>query len=143
MRNLTMNYLTTHLASLRFDWAAINTALVLAMLAATTLLLCAQLHGLRRRTARALERIFEQLDLLRLDAMERASAPPPPRAARSEQRAAIATDGVAAVDYRTATRLAERGTSIQEISERCGLVSGEARVLLALQQARAQRSVAA
>lgn len=139
-----MNYLTTHLASLNFDWAAINTALVMAMLAATTLLLYAQLRGLRLRSARALERIFEQLDLLRLDAMERASAPPPPpRAARSEQRAAIATDGVATVDYRTATRLAERGTSIQEISERCGLVSGEARVLLALQQARAQRSVAA
>lgn len=137
-----MNYLTTHLASLRFDWAAINTALVLATLAATTLLLCAQLHGLRRRNARALERIFEQLDLLRLDAMERASAPLP-RAAPSEQRAAIAADGGAAVDYRAATRLAERGTSIQEISERCGLVSGEARVLLALQQARAQRSVAA
>ncbi|MGB8692226.1 MAG: DUF2802 domain-containing protein [Steroidobacteraceae bacterium] len=137
-----MNYLTTHLATLRFDWAAINTALVLAMLAATTLLLYAQLRGLRVRTARGLERIFEQLDLLRLDAMERASAPSP-RVARSEQRAAIATDGVATADYRAATRLAERGTSIQEISERCGLVSGEARVLLALQQARARRSVAA
>jgi len=137
-----MNYLTTHLATLHFDWAAINTGLVLVMLAATTLLLYAQLRGLRLRTACALERIFEQLDLLRLDAIERASAPLP-RAARSEQQALIAADGMAAVDYRTATRLAERGTSIQEISERCGLVSGEARVLLALQQARAQRSVAA
>ena len=135
-----MHYLTTHLAILRFDWAAINTGLVLAMLGATTLLHVALLRGGRRRTAHALERIFEQLDLLRLDAMEHANAPPPPpRSPRAEMRAPGNTDSSVAADYRAATRLAERGTSIQEIAERCGLVSGEARVLLALQQARTHR----
>ena len=138
-----MHYLTAQLATLRFDWAAINTGLVLAMLGATTLLHLALLRGMRLRTARALERIFEQLDLLRLDAMEHASAAPVPRSPRAERRAASDAGSAEPVDYRAATRLAERGTSIQEIAERCGLVSGEARVLLALQQARAQRSVAA
>ena len=137
-----MHYLTAHLATLRFDWAAVNTGLVLAMLGATTLLHYAQLRGVRLRTARALERIFEQLDLLRLDALEHASAPVP-RAPRSEQRAPSNAGSAASVDYRAATRLAERGTPIQEIAERCGLVSGEARVLLALQQAHDRRSVAA
>ena len=138
-----MHYLTTHLASLRFDWAAINTSLVLAMLGATALLHYVQLRGVRLRTARALERIFEQVDLLRLDAMEHASAAPVPHAPRPEQRAPGAAGSAESADYRAATRLAESGTSVQEIAARCGLVSGEARVLLALQQARAQRSVAA
>jgi len=138
-----MHYLTAHLATLRFDWAAVNTGLVLAMLGATTLLHYAQLRGVRLRTARALERIFEQLDLLRLDALEHASAAPAPRPARSEGRVLTDAGSTNSVDYRAATRLAERGTPIQEIAERCGLVSGEARVLLALQQARDRRSVAA
>lgn len=138
-----MHYLTTHLTTLRFDWAAINTGLVLAMLGATTLLHVAQLRGLRRRSARTLERIFEQLDLLRLDAMERASAASVPRPPRTERRAPSEAGSAESVDYRAASRLAERGTSIQEIAERCGLVSGEARVVLALQQARTQRQAAA
>ena len=138
-----MHYLTTHLATMHFDWAAINTSLVLAMLGATTLLHVALLRGLRRRTACALERIFEQLDLLRLDAMEHASAAPVSRAPQTARHAPSDAGSAESADYRAATRLAERGTSIQEIAERCGLASGEARVLLALQQARAQRSVAA
>jgi len=138
-----MHYLTTHLTTLRFDWAAINTGLVLAMLGATTLLHVAQLRGLRRRSARTLERIFEQLDLLRLDAMERASAASVPRRPRTERRAPSEAGSAESVDYRAASRLAEGGTSIQEIAERCGLVSGEARVVLALQQARSQRQAAA
>ena len=48
-----MHYLTAHLATLRFDWAAINTGLVLAMLGATTLLHRALLRGMRLRPARA------------------------------------------------------------------------------------------
>lgn len=128
-----MEILTHHLPALRFDWAAINTTLVLAALGATTLLLRAQLRRLGRQSARDLQRIFEQLDLMRLDAQEQlARAPtllPPPVAEE--------------VDYRTAARLAERGTSMREIAERCGLVSGEARVLIALQQARARRAASA
>ena len=37
-------------------------------------------------------------------------------------------------DYQAAARLAAHGAPLSEIAERCGVVAGEARVLLALQQ---------
>ena len=43
-------------------------------------------------------------------------------------------------DYYAAAQLAARGSSAAEIANRCGIVNGEARVLVALQQARARRT---
>ena len=44
-----------------------------------------------------------------------------------------------ASDYYAAAQLAARGSSAAEIAGRCGIVNAEARVLVALQQARARR----
>jgi len=150
-----MQFLTDTLQHLRIDWVAVNTALVIIALAAVTVLLQAQLRRLRRQSSCDLQRVFELLDLMRLDTQEQMAlaptvnppveahyalapaAPPPP-----ERPSPAAVRGISEdVDYRTAARLAERGTSMREIAERCGLASGEARVLIALQQARAKRAV--
>jgi hypothetical protein len=138
-----MEFLTHHLPALRFDWAAINTTLVLAALVAVTLLLLAQLRRVGSQSARDLQRVFEQLDLMRLDAQELLARAPTvlPLASAPRGAAAAAPGAAEIVNYRTAARLAECGTSMREIAERCGLVSGEARVLVALQQARARRAV--
>jgi len=140
-----MEFLTHHLPALRFDWAAVNTALVLAAFGAVTLLLWAQLRRLESQSSRDLQRIFEQLDLMRLDAQEQLARAPTVLPLSSAARAAAQAEQSAAeaVNYRTAARLAECGTSMREIAERCGLVTGEARVLVALQQARARRAVSA
>jgi hypothetical protein len=151
-----MQFLTDTLQHLRIDWVAVNTALVIIALAAVTVLLQAQLRRLRRQSSCDLQRVFELLDLMRLDTQEQmasaptinppveahyASAPatPPPERPNPAALRGIAED----VDYRAAARLAERGTSMREIAERCGLASGEARVLIALQQARGKRAVPA
>jgi len=138
-----MEFLTHHLPALRFDWAAINTTLVLVALVAVTLLLRAQLRRVGSQSARDLQRVFEQLDRMRLDAQELLARAPTvlPLASAPRGAAAAAPGAAEIVNYRTAARLAECGTSMREIAERCGLVSGEARVLVALQQARARRAV--
>ncbi len=146
-----MQFLTNTLPHLRIDWVAINTALVIIALVAVTVLLQGQLRRLRRQSSSDLQRVFELLDLMRLDTQEQlamaptinppASALPPAPALPSERSALSDTRGADDVDYRAAARLAERGTSMREIAERCGLVSGEARVVIALQQARAKRTV--
>jgi hypothetical protein len=145
------------IAHLQFDWTVLGSALSGAslLLLATSLCLLARLLRRERGASRAdLARIFEQLDLLRFDAQQggaatvptalsRSSAPPvePPVLASTLLR----PDGVGSTisDYYTAAQLAARGASTAEIAERCGIVSGEARVLVALQQARARRSEAA
>ena len=149
-----MHFLTDTLQQLRVDWVAVNTALVIIALAAVTVLLQAQLRRQRRQSSCDLQRVFELLDLMRLDAQEQMALAPtinppveahyamPPAAPPPERPSPAAVRGIAEdVDYRAAARLAERGTSMREIAERCGLASGEARVLIALQQARAKRAV--
>jgi len=149
-----MHFLTDTLQQLRVDWVAVNTALVIIALAAVTVLLQAQLRRLRRQSSCDLQRVFELLDLMRLDSQEQMALAPtinppvevryamPPAAPPPERPSPAAVRGIAEdVDYRAAARLAERGTSMREIAERCGLASGEARVLIALQQARAKRAV--
>lgn len=152
-----MQFLTSTLQHLRIDWVAVNTALVIIALATVTLLLQAQLRRLRRQSSCDLQRVFELLDLMRLDTQEQMAMaptinppaalpfamPPPasPPAPPAGRLALFDTRESEDVDYRTAARLAETGTSLREIAERCGLASGEAKVLIALQQARAKRTV--
>jgi hypothetical protein len=148
------------LKTLLLDWQTIATSAAIIGLGGTTLLLWRSLGRIRGVLGRDLERIFEQLDLLRLDAQQlaenSATVPVPAReppvlapsaAATPIGARAASSNGVRlsgangeAGDYYAAARLAASGTPISEISERCGIVSGEARVLVALEQARARRA---
>jgi hypothetical protein len=139
------------------DWTLVLSAALPASLLALALALCVLSYTLRRghRAHRAeLARIFEQLDLLRFDTQQAAatSAPPHDTAAGFAGGTDADTALLAAVmarepqlvsgagDYYAAAQLAARGSSAAEIANRCGIVNGEARVLVALQQARARRS---
>ena len=134
------------------DWTLILSAALPASLLALAVSLGALSYILRRghRAHRdELARIFEQLDLLRFDAQQAAATPPATTAVVTAARAvalaaavkARETDIVSgAGDYYAAAQLAARGSSAVEIANRCGIVNGEARVLVALQQARAKRA---
>ena len=143
------------------DWTLILSAALPASLLALALAICALSFTLRRghRAHRAeLARIFEQLDLLRFDTQQGAAmaASPHDTAAGTVGGAAGGTAADSALlaavmarepqlvsgagDYYAAAQLAARGSSAAEIANRCGIVNGEARVLVALQQARTRRS---
>jgi hypothetical protein len=143
------------------DWTLILSAALPASLAALALAVCLLSYSLRHghRTHRAeLARIFEQLDLLRFDAHHATgsdtSVREPGVATRSGAGADASSEAalMAAViarepqliggagDYYAAAQLAARGSSAAEIAHRCGIVNGEARVLVALQQARTRRT---
>ena len=142
-------------STLNIDWNATAagaglvgvTAVLLALL-----LFCGAWRRERRRLSADLARIFEQLDLLRFDSQQvDANLDANPDQPAPVARATVAPQRLGAVprlaagnadagDYHAASRLAARGSSAAEIAERCGLASGEARVLVALQQARARRT---
>jgi hypothetical protein len=116
-----MQLLTAHMQHLRFDWAAINTTMVLATLVACTLPMMVQLRRLRRQATRDLQRIFEQLDLMRLDAQE--------QLAQGTMRAG------APIPQQSPGRVLEiHGTAAAS-------TGAEARVLVALKQARARQAM--
>jgi len=171
-----MNMVWLKIGQLRPDWAAVEHGARLASLCGWLLMAllavwlwrAARSLALAQRQLRGdLARIFEQLDLLRLDAQQLAVplaearpaaaagtdiAAPDPAASRVAPAIAASRTAVPqtpadyrteACDYHAAARLAARGSSAAEIAERCGLVGGEARVLVALQQARARRVEAA
>jgi hypothetical protein len=129
------------------DWTTILSAALPASLLLLALCIFVLSFTLRRghRTHRAeLARIFEQLDLLRFDAQQSAMAEvavpgAPGTSAVTGVQAALELVGSAG-DYYAAAQLAARGSSAAEIANRCGIVNGEARVLVALQQARARRT---
>jgi hypothetical protein len=134
---------------LRIDWPLLLSATALALTLAGGAAMGLQLRRTRRRVLGTLERVFEQLDLMRLDTQpmdEPALAPVPApagiRAAAARPVAAPAAPLPPAelADYQAAARLAARGAPLAEIAERCGVVAGEARVLLALQQRVAARA---
>jgi hypothetical protein len=126
------------------DWITILSAALPASLLLLGLCMLVLSFALRRghRAHRAeLARIFEQLDLLRFDAQQAAAAPLAAPAAPAASGVQAAPDLVGgAGDYYAAAQLAARGSSAAEIANRCGIVNGEARVLVALQQARARRT---
>jgi len=132
------------------DWITILSAALPASLLLLALCILVLSFTLRRghRSHRAeLARLFEQLDLLRFDAQQAATADAAvPAAARAPGVAGASVAPAApdlvgsAGDYYAAAQLAARGSSAAEIANRCGIVNGEARVLVALQQARARRT---
>ena len=125
------------------DWNLIGTAampLSLLVLALSLGLLAGSLTRQRNVVNADLARIFEQLDLLRFDAQQTDTAALSPGPSTS----AVNADLKGSIgDYYAAAQLAARGSTAAEIAERCGIVSGEARVLVALQQARIRRAEAA
>ena len=141
------------LIHLQPDWALIEASalpLSLLLLALSLCLLAGALRRERRARQGELARIFEQLDLLRFDAQQAgaaATAPaplpePPGLAAGSTRRSdtRLIDSRLDSGDYYQAAQLAAHGSSAAEITERCGIVNGEARVLIALQRARAGRA---
>jgi len=150
-----LNFHALHLnPHLHPDWTLILSAALPASLFVLALAVCLLSYALRRghRTHRAeLARIFEQLDLLRFDAQQAAAAAATPARASNGEGSAD-RELLAAVmarepqlasgagDYYAAAQLAARGSSAAEIADRCGIVNGEARVLVALQQARSRRA---
>ena len=148
--------LNLHIDLLRIDWPLLlsATALGATLLGGVTMGL--QMRRTRRRVLGTLERVFEQLDLMRLDtqpedvpelapvrvaAVARPDVTRPDVASGRAARAPLARANPGAsvapaelADYQTAARLAARGAPLAEIADRCGVVAGEARVLLALQQ---------
>jgi hypothetical protein len=93
---------------------------------------------LRRSVDNNLGRVFEQLDLLRLEqqpeaGLQRNGAPARPSEHAASQTAAPAAAGNA---YTAAAALASTGMRAEEIAQRCGLAAGEARLLASLAAAR-------
>jgi hypothetical protein len=150
--------LNLHLDLLRIDWPLLLSGSALGLTLLGGMAMGLQLRRTRRRVLGTLERVFEQLDLMRLDAQpldEPVLAPVRAQAAVPAGTHARATHAMAArstalaaplaqarrplapaelVDYQSAARLAANGAPLAEIADRCGVVAGEARVLLALQQ---------
>jgi hypothetical protein len=143
------------------DWTLILSAALPASLLALALALCVLSFTLRRGQrahSTELARVFEQLDLLRFDSQQARAENATVREADAGKRSGVDTEPdsdsalMAAViarepqlvggagDYYAAAQLAARGSSAAEIAHRCGIVNGEARVLVALQQARTRRT---
>lgn len=155
-----METIVLKIQNLRLDWVAIGHGAVLMGVAGLVLMagLAVSLWLVGRSMARdhrqlkgELARIFEQLDLLRLDAQQGLAATElQPVASAMAAPAAAPLPG--AVQHREAVVQSQTGDyrhdasdyhAAAEIAERCGIVGGEARVLVALQQARARRAEAA
>jgi hypothetical protein len=145
--------------ALRVDWPLLLSAIAVGITLLGSLTLGLQIRRTRRRVLMNLERVFEELDLLRLEAQPETAAAPAlsPAVQRSAPTPASAAPPAGArqpfvrapqapaelVDYQAAARLAARGAPLAEIAERCGVVAGEARVLMALQRGAQQRRAGA
>ena len=138
---------------LRIDWPLLLSACALGGTLLGGVTVGVHLRRTRRRVLGTLERVFEQLDLMRFDAqpadeavvvLPQAGEATQSTGARNDVRedAGISVSPAARramppaelADYQAAARLAAHGAPLSEIAERCGVVAGEARVLLALQQ---------
>jgi hypothetical protein len=88
---------------------------------------------LRRSMDSNLGRVFEQLDLMRLERQ-------PTQAGSAQAAHTPDTAGSAAGNaYTAAAALASSGMQPEEIAQRCGLAAGEARLLASLAAARVGR----
>jgi hypothetical protein len=131
--------------ALRIDWPLLLSALAVGITLLGAFAVGIQIRRTRRRVLGNLERVFEQLDLLQLAAPPEPddTAPAPAPRSRAAPFMRAAQPPAELVDYQAAARLAARGAPLAEIAERCGVVAGEARVLLALQQGAQRRQAGA
>jgi Protein of unknown function (DUF2802) len=150
---MLMHWLMSH------DWTQIALASSVLALGVVVALEVQAFARLRREVTRDLARIFEQLDLVRFETQQLRESPVPParpasapvaslRTVERSQRAPgergiLAQASVAAPaardNYSDAARMAADGAEAREIAEKCGLASGEARILVGLQAARSRR----
>jgi hypothetical protein len=150
---MLMHWLVTH------DWTQIALAGSVLALGLVVAMEVQAFARLRREVTRDLARIFEQLDLVRFETQQlRESQAPPPRPVnapvaslrpleRSQrapgERGILAPAPLVATaardNYSDAARMAADGAEAREIAEKCGLASGEARILVGLQAARSRR----
>jgi hypothetical protein len=93
---------------------------------------------LKRSMDNNLGRVFEQLDLLRLEQQPEDGAQRDSAAARAPAHAGgpVAAPAAAGNAYTAAAALASTGMRAEEIAQRCGLAAGEARLLASLAAAR-------
>jgi hypothetical protein len=150
---MLMHWLVTH------DWTQIALASSVLALGLVVALEVQAFARLRREVTRDLARIFEQLDLVRFETQQLRESQAPPvrpvsapvaslRPVERSQRApgergilapAPAVSPPARDNYSDAARMAADGAEAREIAEKCGLASGEARILVGLQAARSRR----
>jgi hypothetical protein len=158
---MLMHWLMNH------DWTQIALAGAILALGLVVALEVQAFARLRREVTRDLARIFEQLDLVRFETQQLHESQVRPSSApvallrptsapvsslrpleRNAQRApgergilapAAAAAPAARDNYSDAARMAADGAEAREIAEKCGLASGEARILVGLQAARSRR----
>jgi Protein of unknown function (DUF2802) len=114
-------------------------AVAIVVLGVVIMLELRSIRSMKRTLDGHLARVFEQLDLLRLDhsspIQDVADARPMPVAV--PVLAPVSTAG--ASPYAAATVLASSGMCAEEIARRCGLAAGEARLLASLAAAKSSR----
>jgi len=111
-----------------------NRAAVLAVVLITAVSLLSQWRAFRRMRQlmqRDLDRIFEQVDLLRFDSWRE---PVPAQAAPVESRATATVAPEAGLGYAAAVEMAAHGADEAQISARCGLSAPEAHILVAMRR---------
>ncbi len=126
------------------DWIhAISESALAAAILILGLVIMLELRSIRsmkRNLDTHLARVFEQLDLLRLDHSSRAESDntrivPLPTAAVTPVPLSSLNDN----PYTAAATLASSGMSAEEIARRCGLAAGEARLLASMAAAKSGR----
>lgn len=115
---------------IRIDFVQPAVAGAMALAALTLLTQWRALRRMRQAVQRDLARIFEQVDLLRLDAQQSSLASSVPAAPPVSLASVPTLD--AGVGYAAALELAARGADEREITGRCGLTTAEARILVAM-----------
>ncbi|HEX4377867.1 MAG TPA: DUF2802 domain-containing protein [Steroidobacteraceae bacterium] len=121
-------------------------ALAILILGVVIMLELRSIRSMKRNLDTHLARVFEQLDLLRLDQSAGQSAQEPLRivpvpVAAVAPLASLASSG--SNPYATAAAMASSGMGADEIARRCGLAAGEARLLASLAAAKSGRRDAA
>ncbi len=103
------------------------------------------IRSMKRNLDTHLARVFEQLDLLRLDhssreeSADRRMMPVPVAAVTPAAVTPVPLSSIGDNPYAAAASLASSGMSAEEIARRCGLAAGEARLLASLAAAKSSR----
>jgi hypothetical protein len=117
---------------IRIDPVQLAVAGVAVLTALTLLTQWRALRRMRLAVQRDLARIFEQVDLLRLDTQQMPATQAAPALAIPTIALADVPTLDAGIGYAAALELAARGADEREITSRCGLSSAEARILVAM-----------
>lgn len=117
---------------IRIDVAQAAVVAAAVLTAVTLLTQWRALKRMRLAVQRDLARIFEQVDLLRLDAQQATPVAAAPAMAVQPMPLHDIPTLDAGLGYAAALELASRGADEQEITSRCGLSGAEARILVAM-----------